>query len=134
MRKRSLLLHVMLRQGTSWYALNSIEYLLPPPHLDESETELQKMASDMIAAQHNCKGLLKFILPDDMVTVNLEVMTLTGVHIYIERTETVARKVLFLGARRTHLLSAFLKRVKETQGENSKEFLESILDQDWNLN
>ena len=35
MRKRSLLLHVMLRQGTSWYALDNIEYLLPPPHLEE---------------------------------------------------------------------------------------------------
>ena len=37
MRKRSLLLHVMLRQGTSWYALDNIEYLLPPTHLEESE-------------------------------------------------------------------------------------------------
>ena len=34
---RSLLLHVMLRQGTSWYALDNIEYLLPPPHLEESK-------------------------------------------------------------------------------------------------
>ena len=37
MRKRSLLLHVMLRLGTSWYALDSKEYLLPPPCLDDSE-------------------------------------------------------------------------------------------------
>ena len=37
MRKRSLLLHVMLRQGTSWHALDKMEYLLPPLHLDESE-------------------------------------------------------------------------------------------------
>ena len=37
MRKRSLLLHVMLRQGTSWYALDNIEYLLPPLHLEGSE-------------------------------------------------------------------------------------------------
>ena len=37
MSKRSLLLHVMLRQGTSWYALDDIEYLLPPPCLEESE-------------------------------------------------------------------------------------------------
>ena len=36
-RKRSILLHVMLRQGTSWYALDSKEYLLPPPCLDDSE-------------------------------------------------------------------------------------------------
>ena len=36
-RKRSLLLHVMLRQGTLQYALDSKEYLLPPPCLDDSE-------------------------------------------------------------------------------------------------
>ena len=36
-RKRSLLLHVMLKQGISWYALDSKEYLLPPPCLDNSE-------------------------------------------------------------------------------------------------
>ena len=35
---RSLLLHVMLRQGASWYVLDNIEYLLPPLHLEESET------------------------------------------------------------------------------------------------
>ena len=37
MRKRSLLLHVMLRQGTSWYALDNVENLLPPLCLEESE-------------------------------------------------------------------------------------------------
>ena len=37
MTKRSLLLHIMLKQGTSWYALDSKEYLLPPPCLDVSE-------------------------------------------------------------------------------------------------
>ena len=37
MSKRSLLLHIMLRQGTSWYALDNIEYLLPPPCSEESE-------------------------------------------------------------------------------------------------
>ena len=36
-RERSLILHVMLRQGTSWYALDRKEYLLPPPCLDDSE-------------------------------------------------------------------------------------------------
>ena len=38
MDKHSLLLHVMLRQGTSWYALDKMdsETLLPPP-LHESE-------------------------------------------------------------------------------------------------
>ena len=37
MSKRSLLLHVMLRQSMSWYALANIEYLLTSPHLEESE-------------------------------------------------------------------------------------------------
>ena len=36
MEKHSLLLHVMLRQGTSWYALDNMNFLLPPP-LQESE-------------------------------------------------------------------------------------------------
>ena len=36
-RKRSLLLHIMLKQGTSWYVLDSKEYLLPPPCSDDSE-------------------------------------------------------------------------------------------------
>ena len=37
MRKGLLLLHIMLKQGISWYALGSKEYLLSPPCLDESE-------------------------------------------------------------------------------------------------
>ena len=36
------------------------------------------MASKLIAAQHASEGLVKFILPDDTVTVDLEGMTLTG--------------------------------------------------------
>ena len=37
MRKRSLLLHILLKQGTSWYALDNKEYLLPPPCLDNQK-------------------------------------------------------------------------------------------------
>ena len=36
MEKHSLLLHVMLKQGTSWYALDNINYMLPLP-MKESE-------------------------------------------------------------------------------------------------
>ena len=36
MEKHSLILHIMLRQGTSWYALDNADFLLPPP-LQESE-------------------------------------------------------------------------------------------------
>ena len=36
MEKHSLLLHLMLKQGTSWYALDNADFLLLPP-LQESE-------------------------------------------------------------------------------------------------
>ena len=36
MEKHSLLLHIMLKEGTSWYALDDIDYMLPPP-MEESE-------------------------------------------------------------------------------------------------
>ena len=36
MEKHTLLLHIMLRQGTSWYPLDNIDYMLPPP-MKESE-------------------------------------------------------------------------------------------------
>ena len=39
------------------------------------------MASKLIAVQHTCEELLKFILPDGTVTVDLEVMALTGLYV-----------------------------------------------------
>ena len=36
MEKHSLLLHIMLRQGTSWYALDNKDYMLPLP-MEESQ-------------------------------------------------------------------------------------------------
>ena len=36
MDKHCLLLHIMLRHGTSWYSLDNTDFLLPPP-LEESE-------------------------------------------------------------------------------------------------
>ena len=35
--KKSLLLHIMLKQGTSWYVLDSKKYLLQPSCSDDSE-------------------------------------------------------------------------------------------------
>ena len=40
------------------------------------------MANELVTVQHSCDGLLKFVLPKAMVTVDLEVITLTGVHTY----------------------------------------------------
>ena len=51
-------------------------------HLVQTIQKYNCRPSKLIAAQHPCKGQLKFILPNDMVTVDLEVMSLTGVHIY----------------------------------------------------
>ena len=82
MREGSLLLHVMVRQGMSWYALDNVEYLLPPQHLEESEIGISEMASEMTISQHICKGLLRIILPEDAVTVDMEVMTLKGIYIF----------------------------------------------------
>ena len=87
------------------------------------------MAGDMIAAQHNCEGLLKFILPDNIVTVDLEVMTVTGIHIY-RKDRNCSKKSFLPWSKENTPPPTFLKKVKETQGERLKEFLESILDQD----
>ena len=40
------------------------------------------MANEMMIIQHNHEGLLKFILPYDTVTIDMEVMTLKGIHIF----------------------------------------------------
>ena len=64
------------------------------------------MASDLITAQHTCKGLLKFILPNDMVTVDLEVMTLTGVHTYRKDRNNVETHST-PGVKRMYLLQNF---------------------------
>ena len=128
-RKRKLLLHVKLRHGTSWYALDSKEYLLPPPCLDDSEIQLQTMASDMIAAQHTCEGHLKFIFPDDTMTVDLEVMTLSGVHVY-RGDKKCSEKQFFPWSEENIPPPEFLRIVRETQGKRNKEFLESLLNQE----
>ena len=75
------------------------------------------MASDMMAAQHNCEGLLKFILPDDTVTVDMEAITLTE-----DRIKIVVRKVLFLGARRIHPLQHFGKVLEKPKQRSQKNF------------
>ena len=40
------------------------------------------MANKLVTVQHSCDRLLKYVLPKDMVTVDLEVMTLTWVQTY----------------------------------------------------
>ena len=67
------------------------------------------------------------------MTVNLEVMTLTGVHIY-RKHRNYSKKSFIPWSEENTPPPAFLKRVKETQAENPIEFLESILDRDLESN
>ena len=87
------------------------------------------MASEMMAVQHSCEALLRFILPDDTVTVDMAVMTLMGVHIFKQDKQSSEKSFIPWSKENTYPL-AFLKRVRETQTKKSQEFLESILDQD----
>ena len=91
--------------------------------------QLQMMASNMIAAQHRCEGLLKFILPDNMVIVYLEVMTLTGVHVY-KRDKDCIEKWFFPWNNENTPPPEFLRKVREIQGKRNKVFLESLLNQE----
>ena len=71
------------------------------------------MASEMMAAQHSCDGLLRFILPDDTVTVDMEVMTLLGVHIFNQDKHTSERSFIPWSEENTPP-PAFQKRVRKT--------------------
>ena len=83
----------------------------------------------MMAVQHSCEGLLRFILPDDTVTVDMEVITLSGVHIF-KQDKHISKKSFIPWSKENTPPPAFLKRLRETQTKKSREFLESILDQD----
>ena len=85
------------------------------------------MANEMMAVQHSCEGLLRFILLDNTVTVDMEVMTLKGVFIFKQHKHSSVKGFIPWSKENTSP-AAFLKRVSETQMKNSKEFLESILD------
>ena len=40
------------------------------------------MANNMTVVHHICEEFLRFVLPEDAVTVDMEVMTLKGIHIF----------------------------------------------------
>ena len=77
------------------------------------------MASEMMTAQHTCEGLLKFILPDDTVTVDMKVMTLTRIHIF-RQDEHSSEKSFIPWSKENRPHPAFLKSVRETQMKKSK--------------
>ena len=87
------------------------------------------MASEMMVIQHGCEGLIRFIAPDDSVTINMEIMTLKGIHIF-KQDKNFSEKTFIPWSEDNKPPSSFLKRVMETQKKTSKEFLETILDQE----
>ena len=86
------------------------------------------MASEMTVSKHLCEGLLRLILPQDTVTVDMEVMTLKG--IYIFRQDKHSNEKTFIPwCEDCKPPSSFLMRLKETQGKPSRDFLQSVVDQ-----
>ena len=80
------------------------------------------MASEMMAFQHSCKGLLRYILPANTVTVDMEVITLFRDHIF-KQDKHISEKSFIAWSKENMSPPAFFKRVRETQTKNSKEFL-----------
>ena len=73
------------------------------------------------------RDFLRFVLPEDTVTVDVEVMTLKG--LYIFREDKHSNEKTFIPWSEDHKPpSSFLKRLRETQGKPSRDFLESVLD------
>ena len=87
------------------------------------------MASEMMVSQHGCKGLLRFIVPDETVTAGMEIMTLKGIHIF-KQDKNSSEKTFIPWSEDNRSPSSFLKRVRETQKNTPKEFLELVLDQE----
>ena len=85
------------------------------------------MASKMTVIHHQCEGFLKFVVPEDTVTIDMEVMTLKGIHIFWQDKHS-NEKTFIPWSDHNKPPSSFLKRLRDTQGTPSKEFLETIVD------
>ena len=79
------------------------------------------MASELIAVHHTCEGLLKFILPEDTVTVDLDVMTLTGVHVYKKDRNSIG-KGSSPGVRTIHSLQSFWEKLGRPKDRKQRSF------------
>ena len=81
----------------------------------------------MTVIHHQCKGFLKFVIPEDTMTVDMEVMTLKGIHIFWQDKHS-NEKMFILWSNHNKPPSSFLKIIRDTQGTPSKEFLETLVD------
>ena len=91
------------------------------------------MASNMTVVHHTCEGFLRFVLPEDTVTVDMEVMTSKGIHIS-QQDKNSNEKTFIPWSEHNKPPSSFLKWLRETQDKPTKEFLESMLDRNLEAN
>ena len=91
------------------------------------------MASEMTVDHHQCKGFLKFVIPEDTMTIDMEVMTLKGIHIFRQDRHS-NEKTFIPWSDHNKPPSSFLKRLRDTQGTPSKEFLEMLVDRNLDEN
>ena len=91
------------------------------------------MASEMTVVHHQCKGFLKFVIPEDTMTIDMEVMTLKGIHIFRQDRHS-NEKTFIPWSDHSKPPSSFLKRLRDTQGTPSKEFLETLVDRNLDEN
>ena len=71
----------------------------------------------MTVVQHTCDGFLRFILPEDTVIVDMEVMTLKGIHIFKQDKHSY-EKCLFPGV---NIINPFFI-LEETRGDSGHAF------------
>ena len=91
------------------------------------------MASKMTVIHHQCEGFLKFVIPEDTMTIYMEVMTLKGIHIFRQDKHSNEKKFI-PWSDHNKPPSSFLKRLRDTQGTPSKELLEMLVDRNLDEN
>ena len=80
MDKHSLLLHIMLRQGTFWYSLDKADFLLHHHCKNQRFNFIFQMAKELSITQDF--RMLTLTLPADTVTISVEVKSLKGHYTY----------------------------------------------------
>ena len=81
----------------------------------------------MTVIHHQCEGFLKFLILEDTVTIDMEVTTIKGIHIFWQDRHS-NEKTFIPWSDHNKPPSSFLKRLRDTQGTPSKEFLEMLVD------
>ena len=65
----------------------------------------------MTIVHHTCEGFLTFVLPEDTVSVDMEVMTLKGIHI-LRQDKNSNEKIFIPWSEHNKPPSSFLKDLK----------------------